>query len=111
MDVQFYCIIDRKSTNPAMSDNGGDYDFGRTVVVAHGQPVAVCYWTSAEFDYCPHTGRFNRCEERNGCGDPAPMEPRDVEGWQAGRLLEGKDAEFAVWRWENDPTRFYQVFK
>ena len=110
MNVEFRMIVDRESTNPAMSSNGGDYDFGRTVVAEDGKPVAVRYWTSAEFDYCPHCGVFNRCEERRGCGDPAPMDARDVEGWQDAPALEGEDAERALWRWESDPARFYQVF-
>ena len=100
-NVQFYCVVDRESTNPQMSNNGGDYDFGRTIAVRDGVPVAVRYWTSADFEYCPHSGVFNRCEERNGCGDPAPMQPADIEGWEAGELLAGKDAEIALRRYES----------
>jgi hypothetical protein len=108
-EVNFFRIVDRESTNPIMSNNGGDYDFGRTVAVRDGVPVAVRYWTSADFDYCPHSGTFNRCEERNGCGEPAPMHPSDVEGWQSGELLAGEDAERAQWRFEQG-SRFFRHF-
>ena len=110
MNTQFYRIIDRESTNPAMSSNGGDYDFGRTVAVQDGQPVAVRYWTSADFPYCPHSGRFDECEERYGCGDAAPMDARDVEGWQQGELLEGEDAARAMRRYEQG-SRFFLHFQ
>lgn len=109
MNMQFIRIVDRESTNPAMSNNGGDYDFGRVVAVRDGKPVAVRYWTSAEFPYCPHSGNFNECEERQGCGDVAPMDARDVEGWQDGELMTGEDAERAAWRYEQG-GRFFQHF-
>ena len=111
MTIEFRDIIDRESTNPAMSNNGGDYDFGRIVVIEDGKPVAVRYWTSAEFPYCPHCGMFNECEERNGCGDPAPMHPSDIEGWEAAPVLEGEAADRAMWRWENRRADMFQVFK
>lgn len=59
MNIEFYRIVDRKSENSALSNNGGDYDFGRTVAVQDGAPVAVRYWTSADFDYCPICGVFD----------------------------------------------------
>ena len=110
MNIEFRDIVDRESTNPAMSNNGDDYDFGRIVVVKDGVPVAVRYWTSAGFPYCPHCGMFNRCEERNGCGDPAPMQAGDVEGWEDAPILEGNRLETAIWRWENRRADMYQVF-
>ena len=106
MTTEFRVIVDRESTNPAMSRNGGDYDFGRTIVVEDGKPVAVRYWTSADFDYCPHRGTFDRCEERF-CETPEPMHPSHIEGWEDAPVLEGDDARRAAWRWETDPTRFY----
>lgn len=110
MSIEFRMILDRASENPAMSNNGGDYDFGRTIVVKDGRPVAVRYWTSADFDYCPHSGSFNRCEERRGCGDAGTPYPADIEGWESAAILDGNDREIASWRWEKDPARFYKVF-
>ena len=109
MNVQFYTIADRESTNPAMNSNGGDYDFGRTVAVVDGQPVAVRYWTSADFPYCPHSGRFNECEERF-CEGPEPFDPSYVEGWQSGELLTGEDHERQAWRFEQG-DRFFLHFQ
>lgn len=110
MTIEFRSIVDRESTNPAMSSDGGDYDFGRTVVVEDGKPVAVRFWTSADFDYCPHGGHFNRCEEHRGCGDPAPLDARAIAGWETAPVLEGRAAEIAAWRWENRRTEMFQVF-
>ena len=110
MNMQFYRIIDRESTNPLMSSNGGDYDFGRTVAVQNGQPVAVRFWTSVDFPYCPHSGHFDECEERRGCDDAAPFEPSYVEGWQQGELLKGDDAARALWRFEQG-SRFFLHFQ
>lgn len=60
MGVKFYRIVDREPEDPRMSNDGGDYRFGRTVAVEDGKPVAIRYWTSADFDYCPLCGRFDR---------------------------------------------------
>ena len=95
-NIKFVRIVDRESTNPAMSNNGGDYDFGRTVAIQNGKPVGVRYWTSADFDFCPHSGHFDRCTER--CEEPEPFHPSYVEGWESGEELEGEDAERAAWR-------------
>ena len=109
MNVQFFSIVDRESTNPAMSTNGGDYDFGRTVAVVDGQPVAVRFWTSADFPFCPHSGRFDECDERF-CEGPQPFDPSYVEGWQSGELLTGEDHERQAWRFEQG-DRFFLHFQ
>lgn len=58
--IEYFKVTDIESSNPAHSNNGGDYYFGRIVAVntAASIPLAVRYWTSAEFDYCPLCGQF-----------------------------------------------------
>lgn len=107
MNVQFYHVVDRMSSNPAMSANGGDYDFGRTVAVRDGKPVGVRFWTSADFEFCPHSGTFNRCDER--CEGAEPFDARLVEGWENGELLEGEDADRALYRFDQG-DRFFLHF-
>lgn len=109
MTTQFYSITDRKSTNPTMSHDGGDYDFGRTIAVEDGVPVAVRFWTSADaFDFCPHSGSFNRCDER--CEGPEPFDASYVAGWKDGELLTGDDTARAAWRYEQG-SRFFLHFE
>ena len=54
-----YTKVDQWSTNPAMSHNGGDYHFGRTVVIDATDRLHARYWASADFDYCGGCGRFD----------------------------------------------------
>lgn len=86
MNAQFYVIVDRESTNPAMSNDGGDYDFGRTVAVVDGVPVAVREWTSADFDYCPLCGSFDS-HSADECHTGGKAAPSQADGWQDGELL------------------------
>jgi len=60
--MQAYIVTTRESENPLMSNNGGDYDFGYTLLVetATGKVIGGRHWTSAEFDYCPGCGSFRR---------------------------------------------------
>ena len=95
MGIQFYEITDQEPRDPEgrFSSNGGDYWFGRTVAVSDGVPVAVRFWTSAEFPYCPHGGHFGECGE--SC-EAAPFDESYVTGWESGELMTGEKAERAA---------------
>ena len=85
--IQFVVVIDRMSVDSRMSSNRGDYTYGRTIAVQNGVPVAVRYFSSADFEYCPHVGAFESCNE--SCWDGrvfATLE--DADGWQNGTPLE-----------------------
>ena len=113
MTTQFYRIIDRKSENSAMSNDGGDYDFGRIVAVQDGNPVAVRFWTSADFDYCPLCGNFDRHSVEDCPAFGAEM--READGWQNGELLTGATHDNSMHRLNNggfNPIRkAVQVFQ
>lgn len=93
---KFYSIVDRASEHPELNANGGDYDFGRTIAVDDGTPTGVRYWTSADFDFCPHRGTFDRCEEN--C-DYRRASIGEADGWERGTLLVGEDRDSADNRW------------
>ena len=84
MRVRFMVVIDRESVDSRMNANGGDYDFGRTVAIQDGQPVAVRFWASSDFQYCPHEGRFGECEP--GCISTT-LPASAAEGWETGQPL------------------------
>ena len=88
--IQYFNVTDIESKNPSMSNNGGDYYSGRTIAVNvdTGTPLAVSYWTSADFDYCPVCGTFTRVDEEH-CGrwhSPRDRAPQSAgNGWENGR--------------------------
>lgn len=61
--TKYYEVIDRESTNSDLANNGGDYTEGHDLMIENGKVVAGRFWTSAEFDYCPHRGTYDRCKE------------------------------------------------
>lgn len=89
-NIRYFNVTDIESTNPAQSNNGGDYYFGRTIAVNvdTGTPLAVSYWTSADFDYCPVCGTFTRVDEEH-CGrwhSPYDRASQSAgNGWENGR--------------------------
>lgn len=94
--IEFYVVTDRESENTAMSNNGGDYYFGRTIAVEDGTPVAVRYWTSADFDFCPICGSFDSHD-----ADDCPClgaEAREADGWEKGEKLAGDKRDVAAAR-------------
>ena len=109
--VKFYGVTDQEPRDPEgrFSTNGGDYWFGRTIAVCDGVPVAVRFWTSAEFAYCPHSGHFGECDEWN-CADAVPFDASYVVGWQDGELLTGERHDRAMWRFERG-SEFFLHFK
>lgn len=80
--ITFVRIVDRESTNRAMSNNGGDYDFGRTIAVQYDRPIGVRYWTSADFPYCPKCGQFDSHTSKDCPVSEASM--ADAKGWESG---------------------------
>jgi len=88
MEIRFYEVIDRKSTNPSLSHDGGDYTFWRIIAVVGNTPIAVSYRTSSYFPYCSYCGDFSHTE--SGCWrfGANSAETRD---WEKGRRLEGKE--------------------
>lgn len=82
--ITFIRIVDREPENTAHCFNGGDYRMGRIVAIS-GQknPVAMYYWTSADFDYC------NRCDSfgHSDC-DRRIAEPSEVAGWEDGEQID-----------------------
>jgi hypothetical protein len=106
--IKFYEITDAEPRDPEgrFSTNGGDYWFGRTVAVKDGTPVAVRYWTSAEFQYCPHSGGFYECDH-DDCYEPGPMRPEDIAGWEQGELMTGEKAERAMRRYTDGSIYFF----
>jgi hypothetical protein len=111
--IKFYRIVEREPENPALSSDGGDYWFGRTVATFKGRPFAVRHWTSAEFPFCPHEGRFGGCDH----GGRVPY-PDTYEGWENGTEIRGTEirkremrkllgGEYAVDR-EHAPKRVIQ---
>lgn len=85
--LTFVRIVDREPVDPNHSFNGGDYRMGRTVVVSGGtHPIAMRYWTSADFDYCERCDTFghSNCDRRTA-------DPSEVAGWENGETV--ADAE------------------
>ena len=100
-NIKFFRIVDVESTNPAMSHDGGDYYFGRTVAVNQNMVVGLRYWTSAEFSFCPKCGRFERNMEEHeenfhgGKFDFVPVAQAD--GWQNGEEV---TSQYLLQDWE-----------
>lgn len=96
--MKFYRIVDREPIDPRHSSDGGDYQYGRTVAVEDGSPVAVRYWTSADFPYCPLCGRFDShsVEECFSLG----ADEGEGDGWEGGVLLTGTEAEVMASWWD-----------
>jgi hypothetical protein len=88
MRIRFYEVIDRESTNPSLSYDGGDYSFWRVIAVAWNTPIAVSYRTSASFDYCALCGNFGHPESRCWHFGANFIE---TKGWKKGRLLKGEE--------------------
>lgn len=65
-DIIFISVTDRYADNPQMSNNGGDYYFGRTIAQRNGNNFGVYHWTSAEFSYCSKCGRFTAHNDYDG---------------------------------------------
>lgn len=89
--IKYYTVTDIESTNPAMSNNGGDYYFGRTIAVNVSAnppvPLAVTHWTSAEFEYCPLCGKFETNMDEHierWHSDKDRAAASDGEGWDRG---------------------------
>lgn len=89
--IKYFTVTDREPVDPAMSSNGGDYRFGRTVAVNVSSnppaPLAVTHWTSAEFEFCPLCGQFERdidehVDRWHSDKDRAPS--NEGEGWENG---------------------------
>ena len=97
MSTTFYVVIDKLSTNPELSSNGGDYTEGRTVAVRNGWPLGVRYWTSWDGGFCNLCGRY----EPFDCNCSNVPDDRDWHGWEAGELLTGRDHEIALARLAN----------
>jgi hypothetical protein len=50
-----------------MSRNGGDYNYGITVMLDRDyDPVGMRHWTSADFEYCAFCGAFGCSTSRHG---------------------------------------------
>lgn len=99
MALEFYVITDIIPDRPELSSNGGDYYFGRTVAVKNGLPVAVRFWTSAEFDYCTHSGHFGDCDR---CGDDERASEKDFDGWLGGdRIIDPSHYNTSLNRYNN----------
>lgn len=81
--LTFVRLVDREPENTDHCFNGGDYRMGRTIVVSNGtHPIAVRYWTSSDFDYCPRCDSFGHSD----CGRRT-AEPSEVEGWESGEEI------------------------
>lgn len=78
--VKFYRIVDREPEDPRMSNDGGDYRFGRIVAVEGSRLMAIRHFTSADFQFCHLCGNFDRhsYEECPCLG----AEESEAEGWQ-----------------------------
>jgi len=101
--IRFFVVTDRESERPELSNNGGDYDEGRTVAVYNGEPVAVRYWSSWDGGFCNLCGRYEPFE--CGCqGDG------DTKGWETGEELTGDKHEMALARLRLAITGEYPAF-
>ena len=84
---KFVVVIDRESTDSRRSHNGGDYTEGRTIAIdPDGQPVAVRFWSSSDFEYCPHEGVYKECDD--SCEMLPPASLADAKGWEQGQPLD-----------------------
>lgn len=56
-------LQDTTHYDPELCETGGRYLY-RTFFVREGDGVwRVSYWCSADFPFCPHSGRFEECRE------------------------------------------------
>ena len=94
--LYFIEVVDRESTNTAMSNNGGDYSFSRIIAVRNGEPVAVYHWTSSDLDYCGRCGTFERSAHEH-----YDARESDCRGWQTGIVLHGERHERWLGRYVN----------
>ena len=81
--ITFVRLVDREPENTAHCFDGGDYRMGRTVVISgEKSPIAMRYWTSADFDYCTRCDSFGHsdCDRRTA-------EPYEVAGWEDGEVI------------------------
>ena len=83
--VRFVVVVDRESVDSRMGHQGGDYAAGRTIAIQDGQPVAVRFWSSADYAYCPHEGRYGECSE--DC-EGVVARPEDFAGLESGEPLD-----------------------
>ncbi len=81
MTTKFYRIVDREPEDSRMSNDGGDYRFGRTVAVEDNKLMAIRYFTSADFAYCPLCGNFDR-HSYEECPRLGANES-EAEGWES----------------------------
>lgn len=98
-NILFVRIVDRESQSTTRN-NGGDYDFGRTVAVRGREAVGVRYWTSADFAYCPNCGCF---DTHSACPCPFTFaDHADVKGWGEGRVItDPQTLKNLEWWWEH----------
>lgn len=53
-------ILDYTHYDPAKCRNGGAYGYEEIFEVKAGEAVNGYHWTTADFEYCPLCGRFER---------------------------------------------------
>ena len=105
MTIKFYRVIDRKPEHPELSNNGGDYQEGRTVAVEDGKILGVRFWSSWDGGFCHLCGKYEPFE----CNCETVPDERDWEGWETGEVLSGWDEELALSRLRNGGYALVQL--
>ncbi len=54
-------VRDYRDYDPNLCNNGGKYGFTDTYYRKDNNTFEIHYFTTAEFDYCEKTGRFQEC--------------------------------------------------
>jgi len=59
-------IRDYRDYDPNLCNNGGMYGFTETYYRKDDDTFEIHYFTTADFDYCEKTGRFQECHTCSG---------------------------------------------
>lgn len=91
--MEYYEVIDLEAIDSSLSNNGGDYDYWRVVVVENGTPIAMQWRSSMELDMfhcnlCDSTGHQSDWCPVYRTGATSAEEVAELSvGWESGRKI------------------------